>query len=204
MKKAALVLIGALTLSVHPIMAAEISFGERMAAPLEDAVKLGDFELSAPGTNRKFDLPKFPVKSGKIPVLRFRMVSYMPKSCGSNYSAVISVNGRDLGAVTAANRSRMVGKLPFFQMKSIYKGRKFAYFGRKNAEICVPFGPDCATVDRDSVDGAATAFLLDLSDVLSPVDGNSVNFRNIRNHIDGVPLKVTVQDCEIGYLEKSE
>jgi len=197
-------LAGFLILSLHHLVAADVSFGEQMSAPLEDAVKLGNFELPAPGTNRNFELPKFPVKSGKIPVLRFRMVSYMPTSSGCNYSVIITVSGTDLGPITAANENRMVGKRPFFEMKNAYKGRPFAYFGRKNAEICVPFGPDCETVDQNSVDGAATAFLLDLSDVLSPVDGNSVNFRNIRNHIDGVPLKVMVRDCEIGYLDKSK
>ena len=185
-------------------MAEDAYFRSLMSAPLDEAIKLGDFELAAPGDNRKFELPKFPPRNGELPVLRFRMVSYMPKSSGCNYSAVITVSGTDLGPVTAANESRMVGKRPFFEMKSSYKGRPFAYFGRKNAEICVPFGPDCATVDNDSVDGAATAFLLDLSDVLSPVDGNSLNFRNIRNHIAGIPLKVIVRDCEVGYLSKSK
>ena len=175
-----------------------------MTEPLGESVKLGDFELATPGSNQKFDLPKFLPKEGKILVLRFRMVSYMPKSCGSNYSAVITVNGKDLGPVTAAKTSRMLGKAPFFEMKSIYKGRKFPYFGRKNADICVPYGPDCNTVDLDSVDGAATAFILDLSDVISSANGNVLNFRNIRNHIDGVPLKVMVKDCEVGYLNKSK
>ena len=204
MKKAVLVLIGALALSLQHVTAEDVFFKQLMSEPLGEAVRLGDFELAAPGDNRKFELPKFPPRDGAVPVLRCRMVSYMPKSCGSNYSAIITVNGTDLGPVTAAKGSRMVGKRPFFEMKSIYKGRAFPYFGRKNAEICVPYGPDCATVDNDSVDGAATAFLLDLSDVLSPVDGNSLNFRNIRNHIDGVPLKVIVRDCEVGYLSKSK
>ena len=184
--------------------AEDVSFRKLMSEPLVDSVKLGNFELAKPGDSRKFELPRFPQQNGKIPVLRFRMVSFMPKSSGCNYSTVITVSGMDLGPVTAANESRMVGKRPFFEMKSSYKGRPFAYWGRKNAEICVPFGPDWETVDLDSVDGAATAFILDLSDVLSPVDGNAVTFRNIRNHIDGVPLKVMVKDCEVGYLDQSK
>ena len=184
--------------------AEDVSFRKLMSEPLVDSVKLGNFELAKPGDSRKFELPRFPQQNGKIPVLRFRMVSFMPKSSGCNYSTVITVSGMDLGPVTAANESRMVGKRPIFEMKSSYKGRPFAYWGGKNAEICVPFGPDWETVDLDSVDGAATAFILDLSDVLSPVDGNAVTFRNIRNHIDGVPLKVMVKDCEVGYLDQSK
>ena len=194
-------LFGALALSLP---AEDVPFKQLMSEPLGKSVKLGNFELDAPGDTQKFDLPDFSPRNGKIPVLRFRMVSYMPKSNGCNYSAVISVNGTDLGPTTAAQTNRMIGKAPVFEMKSIYKGRSFAYWGRKNADICVPYGPDWETVDIDSVDGAATAFILDLSDVISSGNGNVLTFRNIRNHIDGIPLKVMIRDCEVGYLSKSK
>ena len=204
MKKIILLLTGFLCLLFTDATAQPVSFKQQMTEPLEDSVKLGDFDLTAPGKSKAFELPKFPPKKGKIPVLRFRMLSYMLTNSGCNYSAIVNVSGTDLGPVTASNTSRMIGKRPFFEMKSSYKGRAFAYWGRKNAEICVPFGFSFSLVDNDSVDGSATAFILDLSDVLSPVDGNSVKFRNIRNHIPNVSLKLMVRDCEVGYLDTSK
>ena len=204
MKRILAFIILTLSFFTFNIIANDGSFNKKMQESLKMAIKLGDFELSGPGKECKFELPKFPHQKGEIPVLRFRMLSFMPKAGGCNYSVIINVSGNDLGPVTAANESRMVGKRPFFEMKSTYKGRAFAYWGRKNAEICLPFGPDFSIIDNDSIDGAATGFILDLSDVLSPVDGNSINFKNIRNFIKNIPLKVLVKDCEVGYINKSQ
>ena len=191
-------------LSLTAITAEDIALNPYMAEPLANAVKLGDFELEAPGDNKKIDFPVMPLKDDMIPVLRFRAASYMPTVCGCNYSIVVTVNGKTLGPITIAKTSRILGKEPVFEFKSIYKGRKFPYFGRKNAEICIPYGPDCDAVDNNSADGVATVLILDVSDVLTLSGSNVLSFRNIRNHIDGIPIKVMVRDCEVGYLSKSQ
>jgi hypothetical protein len=184
------------------LSALEDNIAQKIFEPLQNSIKLGDFELLNPGDNKKFELPKIPIKKGFVPVLRFKMVSFMPNVCGCNYSTIINVSSKDIGQFTANKTNRMLIKSTNFEFKHIYKGRKFPYWGRKNAEICIPYGPDCDSVDKSSVDNLASLFVLDISDVLSAKENNSIVFKNIRNQIKDVQSKVIVKDCEVGFFPK--
>ena len=160
-----------------------------MKLPLVDAVRIGDFDIEDNGQSKSFVLPKFQARSGFIPVLRCRMGTYKDGFGGCCFAAKLNISGTDLGAQTAAGEVRMLGKHPRFEMRSTFAGRQFDYWAANDAKIDMPYGPSCDAIDEDSVGGDASVYLLDLSDVLSGNDSNTLTFTNIRpKRIPVLPL----------------
>jgi len=173
-----------------------------MDLPLVDSIKVGDFTIPKTGTKKDIMLPKLPPRPGYVVVLRCRMVTYQKNFGGGAYAAKLSVSGTDLLSQTAAGDPRMLGKHPVWELRSSFKGTQFDYWSANDARLDMPYGPSCDVVDADSVNGDASVYLLDLSDVLSSNDSNTLTFHNIRRYRKGFDESLLVNDCEIGYLSR--
>jgi len=175
-----------------------------MKLPMTDSVKIGNFDIEETGQSKSFVLPKFQARPGFIPVLRCRMGTYKDGFGGCCFAAKLNISGTDLGAQTASGEVRMLGKHPRFEMRSTFAGRQFDYWAANDAKIDMPYGPSCDAIDEDSVGGNASVYLLDLSDVLSGNDSNTLTFTNIRpKRVPALPLTLMVRDCEVGYISRS-
>ena len=195
-------LLALLSIAFGAVVQAE-SPSPLMKLPLIDSVKLGDFDIHKNNESRSFTLPKFQARPGYIPVLRCRMGTFKTTFGGCCFAAKINISGTDIGAQTAAGEVRMLGKHPRFEMTSTFRGRQFDYWAANDAKIDMPYGPSCDAIDNDSVTKDASVYLLDLRDVLSGNDSNTLTFTNIRpKRVPVLPLTLMVRDCEVGYISQ--
>ena len=163
-----------------PVTIATTGKSPLMKLPMVDSVKIGNFDIQGTGESRSFTLPKFQARPGYIPVLRIRMGTFKDGFGGCCFAAKLSVSGTELLKDTAAGDERMLGKHPSFEMKSSFAGRQFNYWASGDAKIDMPYGPSCDAIDEDSISGDASVYLLDLRDVLSGNDSNTLTVTNIR------------------------
>jgi hypothetical protein len=170
-----------------------------MALPLEDVVALEDQSL---GFEQSVELmlPALPSKPGKAIVLRCRMVSWSPRPSGCNYNARLTLSGTKLGRYTAAGNERLIGRRPSFEFVDQYRGA-FPVFG--GSDIMVLFAPDVDSGDAMITDGLGATFVLDITDVVAGVDGNTLTIDNIRvRSALADRYDLIVREIEVGYIDR--
>ncbi len=182
-------------------IASGIGWAEGLAElPLESATSIA--ELRVPyGETIEQPLPALPAREGKIVALRFGAVAYSPRSAGCNYNMQLRINGAAVERRTSGGTERLIGREPGFRLRS-HAGNDFQVFS--GPRIMLIYAPDWATADQATSDGLGGSFMLDVGDLISGVDGNTLTIVNTR------PVKpadyegdVVLEHVEIGYLDRA-
>ena len=169
---------------------------------LLDPINLGDRTLG-PKETAMIVLPGLPAKAGKVVVLQLRMVSYTSRAAGCNFNAELRINNEPLGRHTVAGEERLIGRPPMFEFARGDAGRQFQVIS--GPMVMTMFAPDVETGDGMTRDGRGASFLLNISDLVRGVDGNTLAIRNVRKgSTPGARLDLLVRAIQVGWLDKKD
>lgn len=168
--------------------------------PLEDATTID--ELRVPfGETVEQPLPAFPARPGRIVAIRFGAVAYCPRYGGCNYNMQMRINGSPVERRAPGGAERLIGRQPGFRLDT-YPGNDFQVFS--GPSLMLIYAPSAAVADPSTSDDLGGTFMLDVSDLVSGVDGNTLTVVNTR------PVKpadyegdLVVEKLEIGYLDRA-
>jgi hypothetical protein len=169
------------------------------ALPLEDVTDAGVLRVPFHET-RHVTLPPLPAKPGKVIVLRFGAVAYSPGPAGCNYNMTMAINGAALSRFTNGGEERLVGREPSFRFTTGTKGDFQVFSGPR---VMLMYAPDIATGNTMSTDGLGATFVLDISDLASGVDGNTLTVTNTRPvNTDKYDPDVLLENVQVGQLDR--
>ncbi len=167
--------------------------------PLNDAADLGTIEVPF-HESRHVTLPALPAKPGKVIVLRFGAVAYCPGPGGCNYNINVTINGATVGRRTNGGEDRLVGREASFRFTTGTTGDFQVFSGPR---VMLMYAPDVATGNTMSTDGLGATFVLDVSDLVSGVDGNTLTITNTRPvDTDKYDPDVIVENVQVGWLDR--
>lgn len=168
--------------------------------PVEEAMQLEDVRVPF-GETVAIPLPPLPARAAKIAVLRFGAVAFSPRPAGCNFNMAMRINGAEVGRRTATGAERLIGRRASFRFAH-RDGSDYPVFS--GARIMLMYAPDQAAADAMTEDGLGGSFLLDVSDLVSGVDGNTVLISNTRpvNNENGTAY-VLIQGMTAGWLDRA-
>ena len=168
--------------------------------PLEDATAIADLRVPF-GETVEQSLPAIPARAGRLIVLRFKALADAPRTAGCNYNMQMRLNGATVERRAPGGVERLIGREPGLRLDGT-PGNDFAVFS--GPRFMLIYAPDAATADQATTDDLGGTFMLDVSDLISGVDGNTLTVVNTR------PAKpadyegdVLLQEIEIGYFDRS-
>ena len=183
------------------LLIASVSLGaEGEATALQDPVHLEPVRI-APGQSVTLTLPALPARAGLVTALGFRAYIAHQSPAGCNYNASVLVNGAPVGRRDGGGQERLLGRPVSFELT----GRTDSGFSVFSGErIMAMFAPDAEQADAMSEDGLGGTFLLDIADLVSGVDGNSLQFGNhLATQPEGAVRDLVVQDIAVGWLDRA-
>lgn len=168
--------------------------------PIEDATAIDEIRVPF-GETLEQSLPAFPARAGKVVVMRFGAVAYAPRYGGCNYNMRLSINGTPVERRAPGGAERLIGRPPGFRLVG-HPGNDFQVFS--GPRLMLLYAPDAATADASTAEGLGGSFMLDVNDLVSGVDGNTLSITNTR------PAKptdyegdVVLERVQIGYLDRA-
>ncbi len=169
-----------------------------MAIALEDSVTFETVRVPYHET-AQVSLPALPQKPGKVVVLRFSAVAYCPRPGGCNYNATLDINGAAITRRTAADGERLIGREATFHLTSTTTD--FQVFS--GPRMMLMYAPDAEVGNAMTTDGLAATFVLDVTDLVSGVDGNTLSIVNTRPAMpEGYAPDLIIDSVEIGWLDR--
>ncbi len=169
------------------------------ALPLQDVTDAGTVKVPFHET-RHVTLPALPAKPGKAIILRFGAVAYAPGPGGCNYNMTMAMNGAAVSRCTNGGEDRLVGREATFRFTTATKGDFQVFSGPR---IMLMYAPDVATGNAMSTDGLGATFVLDVSDLVSGVDGNTLTITNTRPvDTDKYDPDVILDNVQVGWLDR--
>lgn len=168
--------------------------------PIDDATSIDQIRVPF-GETVEQSLPAFPARAGNIVVMRFGAVAYSPRYGGCNYNMQLRINGTAVERRAPGGGERLIGRAPGFRLLG-HAGNDFQVFS--GPRFMLLYAPDAATADESTTDGLGGSFMLDVTDLVSGVDGNTLTIVNTR------PAKsteyeadVVLEKIQIGYLDRA-
>jgi len=163
---------------------------------LENAIKVKSLKINLSETATVY-LSPLVRKEGKVTVLRFKAYISAPIPSGCNWNLSIQVNNTNIRQKNPEEKDRILGRSPILFLA---KGdRSFSIFNGKS--IMVFFAPNATIANFLTADNQAATYCLDISDLASGVDGNSITFKNL---LKANPYKdhgqLIVENIEVGYM----
>ncbi len=146
-------------------------------------------------------LPALPTRPGMMAVLRFGAVAYTAAPAGCNFNMALQINRTSVERYMAGGTDRLLGRPATFMLDG-RDGRYFSVFS--GPRIMLMFAPDVAAANLMTEDDLGGRFLLDVSDLVSGVDGNTLTIVNLRrtNEPPGQAF-LLIEDLEVGWLDRS-
>jgi len=183
------------------LLIAAVSAGAQGAATaLQDPIALEPVRI-APGQSATLTLPALPARAGLVSALGFRAYVAHPTRAGCNYNASVLVNGAAVSRRDAGGQERLLGRPVSFELTGHIDSGFSVVSGDR---LMAMFAPDAQQADAMSEDGLGGTFLLDIADLVSGVDGNSLQFRNhIAPTPDTAARDLVVQDIAVGWLDRA-
>lgn len=180
------------------LLAAPHAFSQEPS--LEDATHLGTIRVPF-GETIRIALPALPAREGRIVVLRFGAVAHSPGPAGCNFNLTAKLNGTPLGRYTGTRGERLIGRPAAFRLDG-RTNQDFPVFS--GPRIMLMYAPDAAAADTMTEDGLAGTFLLDISDLASGVDGNTLTLTNTRPEgKDKDALHLLIENLQVGWLDRA-
>ncbi len=168
--------------------------------PIEEASKIEEIRVPF-GETTEQSLPAFPARMGKIIVIRFGAVAYAPRYGGCNYNMQLRINGAAVERRAPGGGERLIGRQPGFRLVGNNTVDFQVFSGPR---VMLIYAPDAATADEATSDGLGGHFVLDVSDLVSGVDGNTLTVANTRPARSAdYEADVVLENVEIGYLDRS-
>lgn len=167
---------------------------------IEDAQSIPQLRVPY-GETLEQSLPAFPAREGKVIVLRFGAVAYCPYIGGCNYNMQMRINGTPVERRAPGGAERLIGREAGFRLD----GRASADFQVfSGPRLMLIYAPDGATGNDATTDGLGGFFMLNVTDLVSGVDGNTLTLINTRPaKPDGYDGDVILENLEIGYLDRA-
>lgn len=189
-----------ISLAVVSILAglAAPSWARPTEPALEDGISADPLTV-APQEVGTVALPALPARPGRVIALRFRAFIVSASPAGCNYNASVLVNGAAVARRSGSGEERLLGREPSLELLG-GADRGFAAFS--SDRLMMMFAADAAQADGMTADGLGATFVLDISDLASGVDGNSIQFRNhITQRVAEGLGDLKVQDIQVGWLD---
>jgi len=170
-----------------------------MQLPLENVVSLPDQTVAKAGSV-DLQLPAMPARAGRVAVLRLRAFIRSRDPGGCNYNARIDLNGTPLGRDTAAGGFRLIGRSSGLELSA---DRNLGFPVFSDGKLMLMYAPSADVGDTMTTDGLGATFLLDVSDLVRGVDGNTLTLRNeYRYDMEGEFGALCVHSIEVGWLDR--
>lgn len=145
-------------------------------------------------------LPALPSRAGKMAALRFGAVAHSTRPAGCNFNMTLKINGAPVGRFTAGGNERLIGRPAAFRLEG-RTAQEFPVFS--GPRIMLLYAPDADAADGATEEGMGGWFLLDVSDLVSGVDGNTLSITNTRPKGAGPEgLYLLIEDLQVGWLDR--
>ena len=145
-------------------------------------------------------LPALPARAGKLVALRFGAVAHSPRPAGCNFNMTLRINGAPVGRFTTGGSERLIGRPASFRLQG-RATQDFPVFS--GPRIMLIYAPDTEAANAETEDGLGGTFLLDVSDIVSGVDGNTLSITNTRPAgADPERLVLVIENLQAGWLDR--
>ena len=144
-------------------------------------------------------LPAFEAKPGKAVLLRFGAVAAAEGPAGCNFNMTATLNGAGITRRTGAGDERLIGRPATFRFTTA-DAREFPVFS--GPRLMLMYAPDTATANGMTQDDLGGTFLLDVSDIVSGVDGNTLSIANTRPAGAKGTSDVLIEALQIGWVDR--